>query len=162
EVIGNASTTLMVNGVTLTRATGDGVSQDSGPADKFFGALATTPGPTVALNDPNKTHLNDMATLVGINPTGKITFQLFAPDATTLLYNDVVTLPSPAAANLVTVDTATMGDNPGGFLPTAATGAGTYHWMVTYSGDLVNPRITSPTIAEPENVVDASISISPL
>src|SRR5262249_51345934 len=68
QVIGNATTTLVVNGVTLTRSTGDGISQDSPNADKFFGALATDPGPTVALH--SNTPLNDSATLEGTNPTG--------------------------------------------------------------------------------------------
>src|SRR5262249_31662551 len=135
-----------------------GISLDSVPADKFFGALSTTPGPTVALN--SNTPLNDTATLSAPNPTGTITFQLFAPTGTTILYTNVVTL--TGAPGPVTVDTATMGNNSGGFVPTAATGPGTYHWMVTYSGDLVTPRIISPTVAEPQNVVDASISISPL
>ena len=36
DVIGNASVTFMVGGVSLTRATGDGLSSDSGPAIKHF------------------------------------------------------------------------------------------------------------------------------
>src|SRR5262249_3824016 len=138
--------------------TGDGISQDSGPADKFFGSLSTTPGPTVALG--SNTPLNDSATLQGTNPTGTITFQLFEPGGITPVYTDVVTLTGAAAP--VTVSTATMGDKPGGFVPSTAVPAGTYQWVVTYSGDQHNPTVPSPSGAEPEDVVNATISITPL
>jgi hypothetical protein len=151
EVIGNATTTFVLNGVTLTRATGDSHAGDSGPAEKFFGSIATTPGPAVALG--SGAALNDSATLSGANPTGTITFQLFAPDGTTVVYTDVFTLTGAPAP--VTVNTS-MGDHPGGFVPTAL---GTYQWVVIYSGDAQNPKVSSPKGDEPETVVPASPTI---
>src|SRR5262249_30675733 len=121
-----------------------------------FGAIDTTPGPTRGLG--NGTALNDSATLQGTNPTGTITFQLFTPGGT-LVYTDVVTLTGAAAP--VTVNTLTDGNKPGGFVPTTAVGAGQYQWVVTYSGDQQNPMVTSPSGAEPQAVVNATISISP-
>jgi hypothetical protein len=94
--------------------------------------LYTVPGGTVAVGSGK---LNDTATLTGgYYATGTITFKLYlASDLTHVLYTDVITL--TGAASPVTVSTATMGNNAGGYAPTAA---GTYQWVSSYSGDTNN------------------------
>jgi uncharacterized repeat protein (TIGR01451 family) len=55
EVIGNANTTLTVQGVTLTRATGDTNAGDSGPATKFFedAQISIAPNATNGITEPH-------------------------------------------------------------------------------------------------------------
>jgi hypothetical protein len=109
--------------------------------------LATTPGGTVIVGGGAK--LTDSATLSGGFGTlqGTVTFSLFAPGVTpnstdsNNVYSDTVPVSGTG-----TYTTAT-GTNPGGFLPTAA---GTYQWVVVYSGDPTNNPVTSPFGSEPE------------
>jgi uncharacterized repeat protein (TIGR01451 family) len=55
QVIGNASTTFTLNGVTLTRATGDSRTGDSGPATKTFvdERISIAPNATNAVGQPH-------------------------------------------------------------------------------------------------------------
>jgi hypothetical protein len=55
EVIGNASTSFTLNGVTLTRASGDSHVGDSGPATKFFedATIIITPSATNEVGNPH-------------------------------------------------------------------------------------------------------------
>jgi hypothetical protein len=104
--------------------------------------LTTTPGGTIILGSGNK--LTDSATLMGgYFPTGTITFTLNNP-SNTPVYTDVVTVSGNGTY------TTAQGNNPGGFLPTVA---GTYQWVVTYSGDTNNNSANSPSGSEPETVV---------
>ena len=90
--------------------------------------LITTPGGSVLLGSGAK--LTDSATLSGgNNPTGTITFTLYAPGDTTV----------------VDTETATVNGNgsystPTGFLPSAV---GTYAWDASYSGDANNNPVSS-------------------
>jgi len=148
-----ATTTLTVNTVTLTRATGDTHVGDSADAFKTWipvsPTIQTTPGGTVVIG--SGATLNDSATLAGgVNPTGTITFTLFDP-TNTAVYTDVVTVSGNG-----TYTTAT-GSNPGGFLPTST---GVYHWVAAYSGDANNNPISSNASDEPETVSPASPSIN--
>ena len=59
------------------------------------------------------------------------------------VYTDTVTVSGDG-----TYTTAT-GNNPGGYVPTAA---GTYQWVAVYSGDSNNSCVTSPFGSEPETV----------
>ena len=71
---------------------------------------------------------NDSATLAaGFNPSGTITFTLYAPDGTTAVYTNHVLVTGNGIYS-----TATSGDNPGGYTPVIA---GTYQWVASYSGD---------------------------
>jgi ELWxxDGT repeat protein len=90
--------------------------------------LATTPGGTVVLGTSAK--LTDSAMLAGgNNPTGTITFTLFAPNSAT-------------AADTETVPVNGNGpySTPKGFLPTVA---GTYEWATGYSGDPGNNPVAA-------------------
>jgi uncharacterized repeat protein (TIGR01451 family) len=55
QVIGNATATLSVGGVSLTRATGDGLSGDSGPATKTFvdAKISIAPNATNGITEPH-------------------------------------------------------------------------------------------------------------
>ncbi len=111
-------------------------------------AMNTTPGGTVTCGGMVK--LTDTAVLAGgYNPTGTITFYLFAPGIT----------PNSNDSNSVYADTVTvngngtystsMGNNPGGY---AATNTGTYQWLAVYSGDGNNSRASDSFGCEPETV----------
>ena len=101
----------------------------------------TTP-PTPTPTSTPLTTLTDSATLSGgYNPTGTITFYLFAPGATSSthrqqrVYSDTVTVSGDGTY------TTASGTNPGGYMPTVA---GTYEWVAVYSGDSNNSGVTSP------------------
>ncbi len=105
-----------------------------------------TPTPTVT---PGQT-LTDSATLSGgFNPTGTITFYLFAPGVTpngtdsNNVYSDTVTVSGNGSYATST------GTNPGGYMPTLT---GTYQWVAVYSADGNNSAATGSFGSEPEAV----------
>ena len=83
----------------------------------------------------------------GYNPTGTITFTLYAPDGTTVVYTDHVTVSGNG------IYSTTSGDNPGGYIPLVA---GTYQWVASYSGDGNNNAVSSPKGDEPVIATTAS------
>ncbi len=94
---------------------------------------ATPPNPTSSVSATSP--LTDSATLSGgYNPTGTITFYLFAPGVTpnssdsNNVYADTVTISNGAY-------TTAIGSNPGGYVPTMP---GAYQWVAIYSGDANN------------------------
>ena len=106
--------------------------------------------------------LTDTATLSGgYNPGGTITFYLFAPGVTpngtdsNNVYSDTVTVNGDGTY------TTSMGNNPGGYAPTAA---GTYQWVAVYSGDASNNGgLRAPFGSEPETVGSAcSVGCGPV
>jgi hypothetical protein len=114
---------------------------------------ATSTPPTTPATPPTPTTsglLTDSATLSGgSSPTGTITFTLNNSGGTTV-YTDVVTVNGDG-----TYSTST-GNNSGGYAPTAA---GTYQWVVVYSGDSHNSGVTSHSGNEPETVSPASPTV---
>ena len=99
--------------------------------------LMTTAGGTVVLGSGDT--LNDSATLAGgYNPTGTITFTLYAANGSVV---DTET------------DTVNSGNDtyntPTGYTPTVA---GTYQWVASYSGDANNNPVASTKGSEPETV----------
>jgi hypothetical protein len=92
----------------------------------------TSAAQTAATNDGTDLTFNDQATLAGgYNPTGRITFRLYAPNGN-LLYTDHVALSGGGNGTY----SSSQGDNPGGYVPTFS---GTYQWVATYeSGDANN------------------------
>ncbi len=106
-------------------------------------AIVTAANPTAIVG---ATRLQDTATLSeGYNPTGEITFTLYASDDT-VVYSEQV-----AAAGNATVGTTT------GWLPTQA---GTYYWTANYSGDGNNAGIISGATDEPVTVSGSASSVS--
>jgi protocatechuate 3,4-dioxygenase beta subunit len=94
-------------------------------------AFATTPDPTSAIAGPTPVVLKDTADLSGgYHPTGTITF--------TLSLNGTV-----VDTENVTVNGNGSYTTPTGFaLPTNGSGAGTYQWDASYSGDTNNHSAT--------------------
>jgi hypothetical protein len=94
--------------------------------------------------------ISDTATLSGgHNPTGNVTFQLFAPGDTSC--ETPLTLPTP------TEDLSGLSATSDSYNTTTV---GTYHWIATYNGDANNFTATSGCQAEPVTTVPASPSIS--
>jgi hypothetical protein len=115
-------------------------------------SITTTPGGTITLGScgSSTSKLSDSATISGgYNPTGTVTFYLFAPGVTpngaysNSIYSDVVSVSGNGTY------TTAAGTNPGGYLPTVA---GTYEWVAVYSGSANNASVTSPFGSEPEAV----------
>ncbi len=104
------------------------------------------PGGTVAIG----TALNDTATVVGgYNPTGNVTFNLYAP-------SDSTCSATPAWSQTVDLS-GTSAVTSGG---PAATSLGTYHWTATYNGDTNNKTYTSGCSAEAVVISQKSPSIT--
>ena len=136
-----------------------GVKATAGPVPHGGGkspdVINTVAGPTVVLGSGVK--LNDTADLEGgTNPTGTITYYLFAPGVTpnaadsNNVYSDTVTVTGNGLSS------TTNGNNPGGYLPTVA---GTYQWIAVYSGDANNNAAFDNGIGESEVVSPASPTI---
>jgi hypothetical protein len=107
--------------------------------------LQTTPGPTVALG--SGVTLTDSATLAGgFHAGGTILFTLTAPDGTTVVDTETVVVNGDGTYS-----------TPTGFVPT---GAGTYQWVASYSGDANNNPIAGEFGDEPETVNPASPQIT--
>ncbi len=118
----------------------------------------TTPAQTTSATPT--TPLSDTANLSGgYNPTGTITFYLFAPGVTpnandsNNVYSDVVTV---SGNNTYSTGTGTK---PGGYVPTVA---GTYEWVAVYGGDTNNKGVAGTLGSEPEMAGESpSISTTP-
>jgi hypothetical protein len=107
--------------------------------------ITTTPSGSV----PAGGLVHDSATLLGgYQPTGTVTFRLYAPNDTTCA--DVI------ASRTVVVSgagTAASGD-------VAVGGVGIYNWVATYSGDANNNGVAGACGDEPVEIVKASPAIS--
>lgn len=95
--------------------------------------------------------INDSATVTGNNPTGTVTFNLYAPGDTTCgtsIYSDTEPLTSGSATSGNFTDIGSSGTY----------GAGTYQWTVDYSGDGNNSSSSSSCgdTSEQETVTAAS------
>ena len=92
--------------------------------------------------------MNDTATLSGgFNPTGTVTFKLFAPGDDTCSTNPVYT----DADATDPYDTSTSG---GGYVSLVA---GTYRWTADYAGDANNDPVSSGCQEEPVEIVQPLI-----
>ena len=100
--------------------------------------------PTIGTNPsaggPLGTAIFDTATVSGgVNPTGTVTFELFAPGDTTCTGTPVFT-------NTVDMEVRALTVTSGSFTPDAT---GTYQWVATYNGDTNNAAISSACTDEP-------------
>src|SRR3989442_6599317 len=101
-------------------------------------ALSTTASGSVAAGG----QVSDVAHLIlGTNPTGTISFQLFGPD-------------DASCGVVVFTSTKTVNGN-GDYTsdPFTALLAGTYHWRASYSGDLNNNSAGPTACADPAEAV---------
>jgi len=117
--------------------------------DKASPTLSTTPsaGGTVGV-----AVLNDSATLSGgYNPTGSITFKLYAPSASTCTgtpsFTQTVTVTSGTSTYTTTNSTATNA-------------AGTWRWTASYAGDSNNNTVASGCDDEKVTIDKASPTLS--
>ncbi|MBA3489990.1 MAG: Ig-like domain repeat protein, partial [Longispora sp.] len=113
-------------------------------ASEIFTVSKATPTlSTLAMTPvPVGTAMTDTATLTGgSNPTGTITFQLFAPGNTTCSGTPIFT-----STVAVSGGTATSGT----YTPT---GTGTYRWKASYSGDANHDAVAAPCNAANESVI---------
>jgi uncharacterized repeat protein (TIGR01451 family) len=114
--------------------------------------ITTSAGPNVVLGSGNA--LTDSATLTGgMSPTGTITFQLFAPNGTTPVFTNVVTVNGNG-----TYHSTDPGSTTGSAVPTML---GTYQWVASYSGDLSNSPVNSTMGQEPAMVEECRVLLTP-
>jgi Bacterial Ig-like domain (group 3) len=107
--------------------------------------IATTP----SAGGEDGTSISDMATVSGgFNPTGDVTFDLFAPGDTTCTGTPVFTSTNPLTAGSATSDP----------FPTVV--VGTYEWVATYSGDANNTTATSVCGDESVIIGQATTSVT--
>ncbi len=133
-----------VAGTDQLQQPGSGFGSDATTVSKASPSIATQQ----SAGGPIGTILNDTATLSGgLNPTGSVTFKLFAPsDATCSL--------APAYTD---VDASAPYATSPGF---ASNEAGVWHWTAEYAGDASNNATSSPCTAEPVTITKAAPSIA--
>jgi hypothetical protein len=132
-VVGRSSTFTATPGVVPVETT---LSTNATPASGTVGVTA----------------LNDEATLQGENPTGAITFSLFSPADPNCAGAPFFTQTVPVSGN----GTVSTSGGP------VANGAGTWHWVVSYSGDTHNSPASSNCTDEPVTVNASSGAIPTL
>jgi hypothetical protein len=113
------------SGDTKNGASSDTGANESVTVGKAGPMICTTPSPTCVTLGANPVSLTDKATLSGgYNPSGSITFTLYAPGGSIV--------GSPQTVNVSGDGTYT---SPAITLPTTGTVVGTYQWVATYNGD---------------------------
>ena len=135
---------------------GDNSGCTAPPSSSLSSLSPNVPTPTTAPSTTGQA-LSDSATLTGgYNPTGTITFYLFAPGVTP----SSATSPNNAVysdAIIVTGGTTTYSTGTGTIAGSAVPSTtGTYQWVVIYSGDGNNKSVTSGIGSEPESVYTPS------
>jgi len=142
-----ASVTISVDGVTLNRSTGDSVPGDSANAVKNWHKVQPSITTTQSAGGTIGVSVNDTATVSGgLNPSGTVTFALFAPGDTTCSGTPVfISANQPLSGGKA---------SSGSFTPTAT---GTYEWVATYNGDDANLTAVSGCGDEPVSIVAAAV-----
>jgi hypothetical protein len=119
--------------------TGCGDAGETSTVSQATPSITTTASPSVAAGGT----ISDQGVLAGgFAPTGTVTFSAFGPNNSTC---------TGAAIGSTTVTVTGNGTYPSG--PITAAGAGTYNFVVTYSGDANNASVTSACGAANESVV---------
>jgi hypothetical protein len=138
----HATVTITVEGVTLVRSTGDSVPGDGPDATKTWVRVSPSIATTQSAGGAPGTALSDTATVSGgHDPTGTVTFQLFAPGDTSCTGTPVfVDTPEPLTGGIAKSVTFT------------ATASGTYQWVAVYSGDGGNTIAVSGCGSEPVTI----------
>ncbi len=111
--------------------------------------IATTPTPSSVVVGGS---ITDTATVSGgFNPTGTVTFNLFAPGNATCTGTPAFTSTNPLAV------TPPFTSTSGPFVPGAV---GTWHWVATYNGDANNVPASSVCGTESVTVTQAAPTIA--
>ena len=138
--------------VTGTTATFTGAAAQPMACTFTNKRLPATISTTPSAGGPVGTSISDTATVAGgVNPTGNVTFQLFAPGNTTCAAPPVFVSTNRPLSGTPPSATSTS------FTTTAV---GTYHWLATYNGDANNAAVTSGCTAEPVNTIKATPTIA--
>jgi hypothetical protein len=142
-----ASVKLTVDGVQLTRSTGDSVPGDSVDAVKNWHKVQPAIATVQSAGGTIGTPVSDTATVSGgLTPSGTVAFQLFGPDDTTCSATPVfVSSDQPLASGSA---------QSGSFTPTTP---GTYQWVATYNGDDANLSAVSGCGDEPVSILAAAV-----
>jgi hypothetical protein len=142
-----ATTTVVVNGVTLVRTTGDSVPGDSANAVKVWHKVQPTITTTQSAGGTIGISVSDKGTVAGgLNPSGTVSFSLFGPTDTTCTGTPVfISANQPLSGGSA---------SSGSFTPTTT---GTYHWVATYNGDDANLTAVSGCGDEPVTIVAAAV-----
>ena len=128
-----------VNNAAVTSLCGD----ESVVIAQATPTIATTP----SAGGEDGTPVSDTATLSGaFNPTGTVTFDLFAPTSPGCTGDPLSTSTNTLSAGSATSDT----------FPTTV--VGTYHWVATYNGDVNNAAVSSGC-GEPVIIGQATTSV---
>ncbi len=107
--------------------------------------IVTTPSPGGVVG----TGISDSARVSGgLNPSGTVTFNLYAPGDTTCAGNPVFTSTNPLSAGSATSDTFTTHT------------VGTFRWVAIYSGDSNNTTVSSGCQDEPVSESQATPTIA--
>ncbi len=107
--------------------------------------IVTTPSPGGVVG----TGISDSARVSGgLNPSGTVTFNLYAPSDTTCAGNPVFTSTNPLSAGSATSDTFTTHT------------VGTFRWVAIYSGDSNNTTVSSGCQDEPVSESQATPTIA--
>jgi hypothetical protein len=143
----NASTTVVVDGVTLHRSTNDSVPGDSVNAVKNWHKVQPSITTTQSAGGTIGVSVSDTATVSGgHNPTGTVTFQLFGSGDSTCSGTPVfISSNQPLSGGSAA---------SGSFTPTTT---GTYEWVATYNGDDGNLTAVSSCGSEPVTIVAAAV-----
>ncbi len=109
--------------------------------------ITTAPSPGVVVGGS----ISDTATVTGgFNPTGTVTFELFAPSDATCTGN-------PAFTSTNSLSGSPPRATSGSF---ATAAAGIYHWVATYNGDTNNAAVGSACGDEPVDITQATPTIA--
>jgi hypothetical protein len=162
----NASTTVVVNGVTLTRSTGDSHVGDSPNAQKIWTprhpTITTTPSATqvpagIAISDSATVDADAYFPGAGTSPDGTVSFTLFGPFTSAGVVTCTGTPPVAAAFPNISPTTSTQGSATYNSPTTSPSAGGVYAWVATYNGNPNNTPVTSGCTAELVTVTPSGV-----
>jgi len=157
-VSGDYATTAAVSYYWIASFSGDsnndpienacGNAGETSVVNKASPNIITTPNPTIGVIGVT---LNDSADLSGgFNPTGDITFNLYAP-------SDPTCSGAPAFTNVVTVNGNGVYTTSSGF---ASNAIDIWHWAAAYSGDSNNNPASSACADEPVTIYPPAVTVT--
>jgi hypothetical protein len=139
------------NWVAIYSGDANNLSATSGCGSESVTFTKATPTiVTVASNGgPVGTQIHDTAQVSGgANPTGTVTFSLFAPSNPTCANTEG----SAGSVQTVTVPLGSNGSATSAGTPYTTTAVGTYNWIAKYSGDANNVSVSTACTDEQVNV----------
>ena len=137
--------TATYNGDTNNAAVTSLCADETVTTTKATPTISTTP----SAGGEDGSSISDTATVSGgFNPSGMVTFDLFAPGDTTCTGTPVFSSTNPLSGGNATSDSF------------STIAVGTYHWVATYNGDANNATVTSACGDEPVIIGQATTSVA--